>query len=107
MPAAYRGRMIYDHNTVECIRRYTMGLLDNVKDLGSKALEKGKEAADTAKTKLQITEAEGKIKEILLTVARDILANKPEILEENYAEQFGKIKEFQTKIEELKATLVK
>ena len=84
-----------------------MGFLDDVKDLGSKALEKGKEAADTAKTKLQITEAEGKIKEVLLEIARDILANKPQILEENYAEKYGKIKEFQAKIEELKASLVK
>ncbi len=84
-----------------------MGILDNVKDLGAKALEKGKEAADTAKTKLQITEAEGKIKELLLEVARDLLANKPEILEENYGVQFLKIKEFQKKIEELKASLVK
>ncbi len=84
-----------------------MGFLDDVKDLGSKALEKGKEAADTAKTKLQITEAEGKIKEVLLEIARDILANKPQILEENYATQYGKIKEFQAKIEELKASLVK
>ncbi len=84
-----------------------MGILDNVKDLGAKALEKGKEAADTAKTKLQITEAEGKIKELLLEVARDLLANKPEILEANYGVQFLKIKEFQAKIEELKASLVK
>ena len=59
-----------------------MGILDNVKDLGSKAIEKGKEAADTAKTKLQITEAEGKIKELLLEIARDMLANKPELLED-------------------------
>ena len=84
-----------------------MGFLDDVKDLGNKALEKGKEAADAAKTKLQITEAEGKIKELLLEVAKDLLANKPEILEANYAEQFGKIKEFQAKSEELKAALSK
>jgi hypothetical protein len=84
-----------------------MGILDNVKDLGSKAIEKGKEAADTAKTKLQITEAEGKIKELLLEIARDMLANKPELLETNYLTQFTKIKEFQAKIEELKASLIK
>ena len=84
-----------------------MGILDNVKDLGSKAIEKGKEAADTAKTKLQITEAEGKIKELLLEIARDMLTNKPELLETNYLTQFTKIKEFQAKIEELKATLIK
>ncbi len=84
-----------------------MGFLDDVKELGNKALEKGKEAADTAKTKLQITEAEGKIKELLLEVARDMLANKPELLEANYGVQFLKIKEFQKKIEELKETLAK
>ena len=84
-----------------------MGFLDDVKELGNKALDKGKEAADTAKTKLQIAEAEGKIKDVLLEVAKDLLANHPEILEANYAEQFGKIKEFQAKIEELKAALAK
>ncbi len=84
-----------------------MGFLDDVKDLGNKALEKGKEAADTAKTKLQIAEAEGKIKDLLLEVARDMLANKPELLEANYLPQFNKIKDFQKKIEELKETLAK
>ena len=84
-----------------------MGFLDDVKELGNKDLDKGKEAADTAKTKLQIAEAEGKIKDVLLEVARDMLANHPEILEANYAEKFAKIKEFQAKIEELKAALAK
>ena len=84
-----------------------MGILDTAKELGAKALDKGKETAELAKTKLAIADAEGNITKVLGEVAKDILANHPEILEANYAEQFAKIKEFQTKIEELKASLDK
>ena len=84
-----------------------MGFLDDVKEFGSKALDKGKETAELAKNKIQIADTEGKIKDILLEVARDILANHPEIIETNYAEQFAKIREFQAKIEDLKALIAK
>ena len=84
-----------------------MGFLDDVKDLGNKALEKGKEAADTAKTKLQISDNESKIKKVLVEIATDILENHTDILEEKYPAKLLEIKQLQAKIEELKASLAK
>ena len=84
-----------------------MGFLDDVKDLGSKALEKGKEAADTAKTKLQISETEGKVKKVLMDIATDLLENHRDLLEEKYPAKLLEIKQLQEKIEELKDSLVK
>jgi len=84
-----------------------MGFLDDVKELGSKALDKGKELTDTAKTKLQITENESKVKNVLLEIGKDMLENHIDLLEEKYPAKLLEIKNLQAKIEELKASLNK
>ena len=74
---------------------------DKAKDLGDKA----KDLGDVGKNKFKIAEAESDIKKLLEEIAKDILANKPEFLQENYPEQFAKIGEFQASIEALKAQI--
>lgn len=84
-----------------------MSLLDSAKAFGSKALEKGQEAAGIAKTKLAIAENENAVKKVLEEIANDILANHPDFLEANYGDQFAQISELKAKIAELAATLEK
>ncbi len=83
-----------------------MGLLDNLKEVGSTLSSKGQEAANKAKEmsgvsqlKIKISSAEGHIKTAYTELGEKIFNEKADFLAENYPEFVERIKGFQAEIE--------
>ncbi len=84
-----------------------MAFLDSLKSTGSAAATKAKEAADTAKLKLSISNAEGKIKELYTEVGKKLVTEQAEYAAENFAEQLNAIRDYEAQIEGFKAEIEK
>ncbi len=83
-----------------------MGLLDNLKEMGSTLSSKGMEAANKAKEmggvsqlKVKIAGNENQIKAAYTELGAKLVQEKADFLEENYPELLGKIRTLEAEIE--------
>ena len=93
-----------------------MGFFDKVKEVAGQAGEKAKEGfavakdkaqdfAETTKQKAKIAEAEKGIKDVYTSMGKLLFEQFPDLAQEKFPEQIGKIGEFKAAIEAAKAVI--
>ena len=82
-----------------------MAFFDKLGEKGKEALDKGKQAAEVAKCKVQIGSAVSDMKKVFAEMGAKMVTDYPELAAEKFPELMEKIKEYTGKMDELKAKI--
>ena len=82
-----------------------MAFFDKLGEKGKEALDKGKQAAEVAKYKVQIGSTESDMKKVFTELGTKLVTEYPELAAEKFPELIEQLKGYNDKIDELNAKI--